>query len=90
MSTLRGPQPRTRDRGRPASFQEKKNKTTPIGLKEKKWLVLIRPPLAGFESTAGTVTNQGSVHETDTFKMLWLLFSLESYSGVPARESDSA
>jgi hypothetical protein len=27
-------------------------KTSPTGLKEKKWLVLIRPPLAGFESTA--------------------------------------
>jgi hypothetical protein len=29
-------------------------KTYPTGLNQKKWLVLIRPSLAGFESTADT------------------------------------
>jgi hypothetical protein len=34
-------------------------KTSPPGLNEKKWLVLIRPSLAGFESTADTFEDAG-------------------------------
>jgi hypothetical protein len=44
----------------PRSLESPLAKTSPTGLKGKKWLVLFRAPLAGFESTADTFANSQS------------------------------